>query len=146
MQASRSRIGATRSTPRFTVWRRTGRLRNASCHLFDKVIQPTLTFSRGPAQQQQCCSPSRTITMMSAPQSPSPTEYTNFSHERMTIETTESTIPVQNLSKDQLIFGKQFTPHMLQIQYTNKQWSAPKIVPYQNLSISPAASGLHYGS
>lgn len=43
------------------------------------------------------------------------------------------------------MFGRQFTPHMLQVQYDNHQWCEPKIVPYENLSISPAASGLHYG-
>ena len=77
------------------------------------------------------------------------TEYKNFSHKLLTVEQV-----VQNPSsnsttlqqQDQLVFGKQFTPHMLQIQYIHQQWTEPKIVPYQNLSLSPAASSLHYGT
>jgi hypothetical protein len=36
--------------------------------------------------------------------------------------------------------------HMLTVEWTKEGgWAAPKIIPYQNLSISPAASCLHYG-
>ena len=92
----------------------------------------------------------RTITSITG------SEYKNFSHSLLTIEPIQRHSssndelrqpPLQKqLPKDQLVFGKQFTPHMLQIQYSHQQWSEPKIVPYQNLAISPAASCLHYGT
>jgi len=49
-------------------------------------------------------------------------------------------------AKEDLVFGTTLSDHMLTVQWdTTNDWSAPKIVPYQNLSISPAASCLHYG-
>ncbi|KAI1884689.1 hypothetical protein AGOR_G00229000 [Albula goreensis] len=44
-----------------------------------------------------------------------------------------------------LVFGKQFTDHMLTIYWSEKGgWEAPHIKPFQNLSLHPAASSLHY--
>lgn len=43
-------------------------------------------------------------------------------------------------------FGKYFTDHMLQIQY-HKQlggWQKPEIIPFENLTLHPAAKALHY--
>jgi hypothetical protein len=81
-------------------------------------------------------------------------EYSNFSHRFLSIEEEEQSSssvpqppPNNNIvNKEQLVFGKQFTSHMLQIQYINQQWEKPKIIPYQNLIINPAASSLHYGT
>jgi hypothetical protein len=37
--------------------------------------------------------------------------------------------------------------HMLTIEWTTEgKWGKPKIIPYQDLKISPAASCLHYGA
>lgn len=37
--------------------------------------------------------------------------------------------------------------HMLTIEWTKEgNWGKPKIIPYQDLKISPAASCLHYGA
>jgi branched-chain amino acid aminotransferase len=48
--------------------------------------------------------------------------------------------------KESLIFGKTFTSHMLTVEWSKeKGWSAPEIKPFQDLSLSPAASVLHYG-
>jgi len=48
--------------------------------------------------------------------------------------------------KEDLVFGSTMSDHMLTIEWNKTNgWEAPKIVPYQNLSISPAASSLHYG-
>lgn len=48
--------------------------------------------------------------------------------------------------KEDLVFGTTMSDHMLTVEWDLKNgWSAPKIIPYQNLSISPAASSLHYG-
>uniref|UniRef100_A0AAY4D4X2 Branched-chain-amino-acid aminotransferase n=2 Tax=Denticeps clupeoides TaxID=299321 RepID=A0AAY4D4X2_9TELE len=44
-----------------------------------------------------------------------------------------------------LLFGKQFTDHMLTVNWSEKGgWQAPQIKPFQNLSLHPAASALHY--
>lgn len=47
--------------------------------------------------------------------------------------------------KEELAFGKTFTDHMLSVNYSEGEWSAPRIGPYGDLRISPASSGLHYG-
>ncbi|MFI3284946.1 MAG: branched-chain amino acid aminotransferase [Erysipelotrichaceae bacterium] len=50
------------------------------------------------------------------------------------------------LDETSLGFGKLFTDHMFVMQYdTGLGWHDPKIVPYQNISLSPAAKCLHYG-
>lgn len=47
--------------------------------------------------------------------------------------------------KNSLVFGREFTDHMLEIEWDQKEgWKTPKIAKYQNISISPAASSLHY--
>ncbi|XP_054848853.1 branched-chain-amino-acid aminotransferase, cytosolic-like isoform X1 [Eublepharis macularius] len=44
-----------------------------------------------------------------------------------------------------LVFGKHFTDHMLTIEWTQeKGWGKPNIKPFQNLSLHPASSALHY--
>ena len=46
----------------------------------------------------------------------------------------------------QLGFGKYFTDHMFMMDYDEGQgWHDGRIIPYQNLSIDPAATTLHYG-
>lgn len=43
-------------------------------------------------------------------------------------------------------FGKIFTDHMFIMDYeTGKGWHDPRIVPFGNLSISPACASFHYG-
>lgn len=46
---------------------------------------------------------------------------------------------------DNLPFGKIFSDHMFIATYKDGAWSKGKIQPYQNFSISPANSTLHYG-
>lgn len=46
---------------------------------------------------------------------------------------------------DDLKFGRDFSDHMLISSYENGAWGAPKIIPFQNLPFSPAASVFHYG-
>ena len=59
--------------------------------------------------------------------------------------------------KQELVFGKTFTDHMLTMEWNRRGnsgsgnsgsggWSDPQIVPYGDLHISPAASCLHYGT
>jgi branched-chain amino acid aminotransferase len=46
----------------------------------------------------------------------------------------------------QLGFGKYFTDHMFIMDYeTSKGWHEPRIVPFQSISLHPAAKVLHYG-
>lgn len=50
------------------------------------------------------------------------------------------------LTKPQdLVFGRQFTDHMLAVEWNQDEgWLAPRITPYQNLSLDPATCVLHY--
>ena len=42
-------------------------------------------------------------------------------------------------------FGKYFSDHMFLMDYTTeKGWHDPRIVPFQNLSLSPATAVFHY--
>jgi hypothetical protein len=113
------------------------------------LVRRPLKLFRGhhlsPLQQQQQ-QPSAVYIRSVATNSTNETEYKNFSHKLLTVEQVHPSMNRETLQQDKLVFGKQFTPHMLQIQYSHQQWSAPKIVPYQNLTMSPAASSLHYGT
>ncbi|TCS79688.1 branched-chain amino acid aminotransferase [Pectinatus cerevisiiphilus] len=43
-------------------------------------------------------------------------------------------------------FGTHFTDHMFEMTYTTgKGWHDPQIIPYNNISISPANATIHYG-
>ncbi|MBW1912593.1 MAG: branched-chain amino acid aminotransferase [Deltaproteobacteria bacterium] len=50
------------------------------------------------------------------------------------------------VDETKLGFGDIFTDHMFLIDYeTGKGWLDPRIVPYDNFSIDPAAMSIHYG-
>ncbi|EGW33167.1 branched-chain amino acid transaminase [Spathaspora passalidarum NRRL Y-27907] len=62
---------------------------------------------------------------------------------KLTIEHT--TTPKPKLAKEDLVFGKYFTDHMLEIEWTaSSGWSTPKITPYHNLSLDPSTIVFHY--
>lgn len=42
-------------------------------------------------------------------------------------------------------FGSIFSDHMFITDYFNGEWHNPRIVPFDNISLSPAALALHYG-
>jgi len=42
-------------------------------------------------------------------------------------------------------FGKVFTDHMFLMEYEDGAWKNPRIEPYHQLRLDPAAMGLHYG-
>jgi branched-chain amino acid aminotransferase len=44
-----------------------------------------------------------------------------------------------------LPFGRHFTDHMLEVDYSDGVWNKVVIRPYQNLSLSPALAAIHYG-
>jgi branched-chain amino acid aminotransferase len=57
----------------------------------------------------------------------------------------KSSAPKPKQPYESLVFGRTFTDHMFEVDWTAKGgWETPKIVPYHNLSISPASSSLHY--
>ncbi len=51
-----------------------------------------------------------------------------------------ATVDFENLS-----FGKYFSDHMLVADYYDGKWQTCEVVPYGNLTISPATSAIHYG-
>lgn len=58
-------------------------------------------------------------------------------------KTTQSRINDVDFSN--LVFGTQFSDHMLIAEYSNGSWSEPEIRPYGPLSFTPAMHTLHYG-
>ena len=52
---------------------------------------------------------------------------------------------INELDLNNLPFGKYMTDHMLEVDYEGGEWKEVKIRPYQDLSLSPALSALHYG-
>lgn len=55
----------------------------------------------------------------------------------------ESRLPEVDLNN--IPFGKVFSDHMLVADYSNGKWGDVKIEKFQNLSLNPATSVLHYG-
>ncbi len=65
----------------------------------------------------------------------------------MNITITKTTAPKAKPDESSLGFGKIFTDHMFIMDYSkDKGWHDAKIVPFENLSIHPASTVLHYGS
>ncbi|KAA9340779.1 branched-chain amino acid aminotransferase [Adhaeribacter soli] len=52
---------------------------------------------------------------------------------------------ISELDYNNIEFGKIFADHMFMIDFVDGQWQTPQILPYGNLSLSPATSALHYG-
>ena len=46
---------------------------------------------------------------------------------------------------DNLVFGEQFSDHMLEVRYSDGRWHQPEILPYGQIPMYPAVSTLHYG-
>lgn len=65
----------------------------------------------------------------------------------LNIKIEKTTTPKEKPAKDaKLGFGKIFTDHMFEMDYTEgKGWHDARIVPYHNLSLSPACMVFHYG-
>lgn len=52
---------------------------------------------------------------------------------------------IHEVDFNNLVFGRKFSDHMLTIEFANGEWGDINIKPFQNISISPAMNGLHYG-
>lgn len=65
----------------------------------------------------------------------------------MNITITKTTAPKAKPDDSTLGFGKIFTDHMFIMDYSKEEgWNNARIVPFENLSIHPASTVLHYGS
>lgn len=58
-------------------------------------------------------------------------------------KTTKSRI--SEVDFDNIPFGKVYSDHMFLADYKNKQWGNFRVVPYGQMSISPASPAIHYG-
>lgn len=52
---------------------------------------------------------------------------------------------IDKVDFDNLPFGQVYSDHMLVCDYADGKWEAPKIVPYQQISLDPSAKIFHYG-
>lgn len=52
---------------------------------------------------------------------------------------------VNSVDWENLPFGRIFSDHMVVMDYENGAWKKPEIVPFEDLSLTPATSVLHYG-
>lgn len=52
---------------------------------------------------------------------------------------------INEVDFENLKFGANFSDYMVDIDYENGVWNEPVIQPFQDLTISPACSALHYG-
>lgn len=52
---------------------------------------------------------------------------------------------ISEVDFENIVFGRIFTDHMLTADYKDGKWGDVKVVPFQNLSLSPATTVLHYG-
>jgi len=52
---------------------------------------------------------------------------------------------LNDLSLENLPFGKYFTDHMLEADFENGEWKNVEIKPYQPLMLEPSLAALHYG-
>lgn len=67
--------------------------------------------------------------------------------DRSKLTVTRTTTPKPKLPNDQLVFGRTFSDHMLEIAWTQSEgWKAPTISPYHKLALEPSASVFHYAS
>ncbi|KAI1256329.1 branched-chain-amino-acid transaminase bat2 [Eutypa lata] len=58
---------------------------------------------------------------------------------------TRTTAPKDIKDPNTLVFGREFTDHMLTVEWTQENgWLEPTIQPYQNLSLDPATCVFHY--
>ncbi len=52
---------------------------------------------------------------------------------------------IHQVDFNNLSFGSVYTDHMLVCDYADGAWQAPKVIPYQPISLDPSAKIFHYG-
>jgi branched-chain amino acid aminotransferase len=55
------------------------------------------------------------------------------------------TSKLQDMSLENISFGRYFTDHMLEADFENGEWKNVEIKPYQPLLMEPSLAALHYG-
>lgn len=55
------------------------------------------------------------------------------------------TTKIHDVDFNNLAFGRVFSDHMLECNYKDGKWEAPKVVPYQPITLDPSAKIFHYG-
>lgn len=55
------------------------------------------------------------------------------------------TSKINDVDFDNLKFGHVFSDHMLECNFINGKWQAPKVMPYQPIVLDPSAKIFHYG-
>lgn len=65
--------------------------------------------------------------------------------DRSKLVVTHTTTPRPRVPNDQLVFGRTFSDHMLEIEWTaSTGWQTPRINPYHKLCLEPSATVFHY--
>lgn len=65
----------------------------------------------------------------------------------MDIKIVKTSSPKTMPDEDKLGFGRYFTDHMFRMEYdAGRGWHDARIVPFENISLHPASTVLHYGS
>ncbi len=65
----------------------------------------------------------------------------------MEIKITKTATPREMPPENTLGFGKIFTDHMFMMEYEEgRGWQNARIIPFQNISLHPASTVLHYGA
>ncbi|XP_044184532.1 branched-chain-amino-acid aminotransferase-like [Acropora millepora] len=68
----------------------------------------------------------------------------DIKYDKLVVEPIKTPKPKPDVNS--LVFGAEFTDHMLRVEWNvNDGWGDPKITPFQNLSLAPSSSVLHYG-
>ena len=52
---------------------------------------------------------------------------------------------ISKIDFDNLVFGKEFSDHMINMDFKNGSWGTPEIKPYGEISFHPSMHVLHYG-
>mgnify|MGYP005998581371 CR=1 FL=1 len=52
---------------------------------------------------------------------------------------------IEQVDFNNIQFGKVYSDHMFVSKFRNGEWGSNKILPYANLSVSPATPAIHYG-
>ena len=52
---------------------------------------------------------------------------------------------ISEIDWDNLPFGREFSDHMLEMNYADGKWQEPEIKPFADLQMHPATSAIHYG-
>ncbi|WP_181363963.1 branched-chain amino acid aminotransferase [Algibacter marinivivus] len=55
------------------------------------------------------------------------------------------TSKINDVDFDNLKFGHVFSDHMLECNFKDGKWQAPKVIPYQPIVLEPSAKIFHYG-